>query len=447
MLEPFMSSTLSLLDAKDAFYAVIGFGLLFLTLQPALTKHRFVNIPLFFVILGAVLVALGSPVIDPRANALFNKVVEHASELIVIISLAGAGLAIDTKGTWRNWNASFRLLLFAMPLTILAIFWSGNWLLGLPVASAMLLAAALAPTDPVLARSVQVSPPGNEETPMQVSLTAEAGLNDGLAFPFVYLAISIATYGLAADGGIPPWFWEWFGWDFIYRVAAGLVLGAGIGWALTKLATSSVGDAHTGRWNSIIMILAATFISYGVTEAVDGYGFLAVFAATRAGRAVTRGTEDEKYHKFVHHGADQLESILLVVLLIWFGMFAAAGGLAGLTVMELLFALALIFVIRPVAGLISMIGYECPNAERFKVAFFGVRGMGSVFYIAYAQSHADFGDVDGVWRVAGLVIALSILVHGFASNFVVHGAGGEDDDPEEHPHAKTKEGNPEHIEI
>ena len=429
-----MIDAIPTLDLRDVFFIAIGVALLGLTVQPALSRFKLLNVPLVYVAFGAALAALGLPVIDPRADELQAKAVEHASELIVIISLAGAGLAIDTPMGWRRWQAAFRLLAVAMPLTIAAVAFAGVQWLGLSLAGAMLLAAALAPTDPVLARSVEVSPPGREETPMSVALTAEAGMNDGLAFPFVYLAIAIASYGWAA-GGVPDWFASWLGFDLVYRVAVGWVGGLAVGWLVSTIAFSRVGDAGNGAWNSVVMVLSATLLSYGLVEAVGGYGFLAVFACARGGRARTRGTEGEGYERFVHHGADQLEAILLALLLLWFGSFVGGGGLSGLTWAEVGFALALVFVVRPLAGLVSLLGYRCPRLEAGKVAFFGVRGMGSIFYIAYGQGHAEFADIDAVWRIAAVVIVTSIVAHGFGANFAI-GTQEAEGDVELHPYAE-----------
>ncbi|WP_442613741.1 cation:proton antiporter [Parasphingopyxis sp.] len=417
------------LDPRDIFYTIIGVALLGLTLQPALSQYRFTNFPLFYIVIGIGLALIGLPALDPLDGGLSAMVIEHASELIVIISLAGAGLAIDTKESWRNWQASFRLLLVSMPLTILAVFLLAFYLVGMPWASAMLLAAALAPTDPVLARSIQVGPPGKKETPMQVALTAEAGLNDGLAFPFVYLAITAATLGFAGSG-FPDWGWSWLGYDFFYRVVAGWLIGYGCGHVISRIVFSRFGDARQGAWNSIIVVLAATLIAYGVAESFDAYGFLSVFASARAGRANSRGTDGESYEKYIHHGADQLESILLALLLLWFGMFVGAGALDSIGWAEIALAVLIVLIIRPASGLLSLIGYSCENLERIKVAFFGIRGMGTVFYIAYAQNHADFDGIETVWRVAAATILLSIVLHGFAANFVLD--DGEED--EEHPH-------------
>lgn len=425
------------LDPRDIFYTIIGLALLGLTLRPALTQYRFANIPLIYVAIGAGLALIGLPVLNPLDGGLSAKLIEHISELIVIISLAGAGLAIDTKESWKNWQASFRLLLISMPLTIVAVFLLAFYLVGLPWASAMLLAAVLAPTDPVLARAVQVGPPGKKETPMQVALTAEAGLNDGLAFPFVYLAITAATLGFASTG-LPDWAWSWFGYDFLYRVIAGWVVGYGCGYVISRIVFSRFGDATQGAWNSIIVILASTLLSYGIAESFNAYGFLAVFAATRAGRANTRGTEDASYEKYVHHGADQLEAILLALLLLWFGMFVGSGALDGISWAEIALAVLLILAIRPASGMLSLLGYSCENLERVKVAFFGIRGMGTVFYIAYAQNHAEFDGIESVWRIAAATILFSIVLHGFAANFVLEEAEEADhpykaDDPDAAP--------------
>lgn len=217
------------------------------------------------------------------------------------------------------------------------------------------------------------------------------------------------------------WLWEWLTFDLLYRVAAGVLVGYVVGLAYSKLIFSPIGDGTQGARNAVVVILSATLLSYGIAEAVDGYGFLAVFFAARAGRSNTRGTANEDYEKQVHYGAEQLEAILLAVLLLWLGTFIGSGALTGLTWFEIVFALALIFVIRPAAGLIALLFHDCDKMSRRNVAFFGVRGMGSILYIAYAQNHADFSDIDAVWRIAALTILFSIFVHGYAANLLLKG--------------------------
>ncbi|TFL18784.1 cation:proton antiporter [Jannaschia formosa] len=437
-----MTDLIPTLDPRDLIYSVVGLALFGLTLQPALARFRLFNLPLLYVAIGACFGGLTLVRINPLQGGWESAVIEHAAELIVIISLAGAGLAIDTVASWRAWNPTWRLLGITMPLTMAAVGLLGWGWLGLGIPGALLLAAALAPTDPVLARSVQVSPPGEEEGHTEVALTAEAGLNDGLAFPFIYLSIHAATLGVGQMFQGEAWFWSWLSFDFTYRVAAGILVGLGTGLLLSRAVFSPIGDAAQGAWNAVLVILSTTMISYGVTEAVDGYGFLAVFVAVRAGRSQTRGTSDEGYERYVHHGAEQLEAILLALLLLWLGVFAASGALAGLRWQEVAFAALLIFGVRPLAGWLGLVCRSGEPIRRWVVAFFGIRGMGSVFYIAYAQNHAEFADIDAVWRIAVVTILGSILIHGYAANYFLAADGdlevGDIHPRERGPHRRKK---------
>ena len=431
------------LDARDLVYLVAGLGFLALTVLATL-RNGFAAAPILYVISGALLALapLAIPTIDPLGTGLQLKIVEHASELIVIISLAGAGLAIDRRMSWRGWMPAWRLLAVAMPLTMLAIAWGGVEMAGLPIASAVLLAASLAPTDPVLARSVQVpGPMEGDKDDVRLGLTAEAGLNDGLAFPFVYLAIAIT--GLEAASQLSgwwarDWFHAWLVWDLGYRVAVGVAVGLGSGWALAWL-VHELGDAsrRNGRAdrgeNAGLTVLAATFVAYGLAEALSGYGFLAVFVAARAGRRYADRDDDlAEYHRHPHLFSVQFESILLCLLLLWFGGLLVGGLLDELTAPEIALAVLIVFLVRPLGGWIAMAGYEAPRAERAALAFFGVRGLGTVFYVAYGQSHAAFPDIEGVWRVAAVTILISIAVHGLGSALVMPrlGAAGRERGPD-----------------
>lgn len=388
-------------------YALIGFALFGLTLQPALARRYHINLPAIYIGLGVIATGFGFPYLSPLGSEMQAVIITHATELIVIVSLTAAGLAIDLKAGWKRWGATWRLLGIAMPLTILALIGLGFWA-GLGVAGAVLLGAALAPTDPVLARSVQVGSPGQKEDPTRIALTAEAGLNDGLAFPFVWAAIALAA-------GTFNWT-EFLAYDVLYRVAAGAAIGWGVGWVITRLLVSRLGDAANERSSPLIVILAATFIAYGLAEFAHAYGFLSVFIAARSGRhhdqdRKVRDTGEEAYANDVHESADQIEGILMVLLLLWFGTFVAAELWHQWRWSDIIIALSLLFIVRPLAGWIAMLGFARPRAERFKMAFFGIRGMGTIFYIAYAQTHAQFDDIDAVWRIAGLCILISVLMH------------------------------------
>ena len=425
----FITEYLLTIDGRDVFYTTGGLAFLGLTFLPILKQSKFISVPTVYVILGAILALspFALPFIDPREGGLQLSVIEHAAELIVIVSLAGAGLAVDRRMGLKSWASCWRLLGIAMPLTIAAIIALSMGMLGLPLATAALLGASLAPTDPVLARSVQVSGPNTEhdEHEVQVALTAEAGLNDGLAFPFVYFAIGLAGLSATADGSLMAPFTEtgrlleWFGYDLLYRVAVGVGVGMGVGYALATIIYSDVGDASKDGENAGLTLMAATFLSYGITELFSGYGFLAVFVAARAARHYARRHHKEGYEEQPHHFADQMEGLLMALLLLWFGALLVNGTLTEASLTEWAFAALLVFGVRPVAGLLALLGRPCTWIERSAIAFFGIRGMGSVFYLAYGQNHAEFAAMDAAWRVAALTILISVVVHGSTAPAVV----------------------------
>jgi NhaP-type Na+/H+ or K+/H+ antiporter len=338
---------------------------------------------------------------DPRT---WDTATERLTELVVIISLMGAGLKLDRPVGWRNWSTTVRLLAIAMPLTIAAVALLGWAGLGFSLAMALLFGASMAPTDPVLAADVQVGPPrSGDEDEVRFGLTSEAGLNDALAFPFVYLAILAAAGGLATQDGLTDWFTIKVGWKLLAGLGAGLLIGKVFGHLLfrSRRGLSRLADG--------LIALAATLITYALTEMIHGYGFLAVFVCA----VMIRGSErDHEFHQEMHDFSDQIERLLMMLLLVLFGGALANGLLSSLTWTDALVGLAVVFVVRPVAGLIAMIGSGQPWRERLLLAFLGIRGVGSVYYLAYGINHGDFGDSERLWAVVGFIILLSIIVHG-----------------------------------
>ena len=206
------------IDPRMLMITVVGLGLvLAVSLERRLAKV-WLSLPIVYVAAGFAVWSLpvDLPVINPSYDGFDALALEYVTEFIVIASLMAAGIAIDRPVSWKNWRQIWPLLVIAMPLTVAAVAFLGWWALGLAPASAILLGAALAPTDPVLARSVQVGPPGEDQRhDVRFSLTVEAGLNDGLAFPFTYLAI--AAVGMSALG---TWTMEWVALDLVWRIAA-----------------------------------------------------------------------------------------------------------------------------------------------------------------------------------------------------------------------------------
>jgi len=406
----------------DLAFAVVGVGALLAALLPRLVSgHRPLSLPIVFLLLGVALgFAPGLPDIHPSAHP---TITEHLTEVTVIIALMGAGLGLDRPPGWRRWQGTWRLLAVGMPLTIGAVALLGGGVLGLALPAALLLGAALAPTDPVLAGEVQVGEPATEpvegndldqaEDEVRFGLTSEAGLNDALAFPFVYAAILMAQHGTDPAG----WLQDWVLVDVLYKLAVGLVAGFGVGWLLGRLAFSSRRHVlRLAEHSEGFVALAATFLAYGVTEVLSGYGFLAVFVA-----AVTiRGSERfHGYHLVLHDFVEQIERLLTVLVLLLLGAALADGLLRGIGLREVAVAVLVLLVVRPLCAGLALVGSCGTLRERATIAFFGVRGIGSAYYVAYAAGAAAFAGADKVWSMVGLVVALSVVLHGVSAGPVM----------------------------
>ncbi|MEU6076578.1 cation:proton antiporter [Micromonospora sp. NPDC047074] len=421
------------MEPVDVAFAVVGLGALLAGILPRVLEHRPLSMPIAFLGLGVLvfLLPVGLPSPDPLA---YPEIATHLTEIGVIVALMGAGLKIDRPLSWARWSSTWRLLAIAMPLCIAAVALLGWWWAGLVPAAALLLAAALAPTDPVLAADVQVGEPTDvedSEDEVRFALTSEAGLNDGLAFPFVYAAIAIATTGLAPGG----WLGRWLGVDVLWKIVAGVAGGWLIGWLLGKLFFRAPSKLRLARHSEGFLAVAATFLAYGLVELVSGYGFLAVFVAARAIRAAERTHE---FHSVLHDFAEQVERLLTVMLLLLFGGAVVGGLLGPLTWPAAAVGLALVFVVRPLAGWLSLRGAPGRPAEHWVIALFGIRGVGSFYYVAYATSKTDFPQADLVWATVGLVVVVSVVVHGVAATPVMQlldRAGQRTADPSERARA------------
>ena len=406
------------MDLADLVFAVVGVGALLASLLPRVLEGRPFSLPIVFVALGLLLGALPLPFdASPEGRATF---VEHATEVVVIISIMGAGLGLDRRIGWRRWQTTWRLLAVAMPLTIVAVALLGYWALGAVPAVAALLGAVLAPTDPVLAGEVQVGEPASEpaesdlpEDEVRFGLTSEAGLNDALAFPFVYFAITMSLQGTA----VQDWVLEWFAVDVVYRLAVGLLGGLAVGWLLGRLFFSSRRrELRLSEHREGFVALAATFLAYGATELVQGYGFVAVFVAAVTIRSSERFHD---YHRELHHFVEQVERLLTVLVLLALGMAAAEGLFDAVGWREAVFAAGVLLVVRPVTGYVALLGSGGLRRERAAIAFFGVRGIGSLYYLAYALTHGDFDEQGALYGVVGLVVLGSVLLHGLTAGPVL----------------------------
>lgn len=394
----------------DAQYqALLGLGILVLlvTWLPLLLRHLPLSLPIVCVALGFVLQQLG--VFGDAVQRLStSRVPEVGAQLVVLIALMGAGLKIDRPFGWRSWATTWRLLGIGMPLmivttTLLAAQWAGfGW------SAALLIAALLAPIDPVLASDVEVGPPGTgEEGEVRFGLTAEAGLNDGLAFPFVQLAIALAG-GTLID-------MRWLGFHFLLKI----VLAVGCGWLLGKLFGMLVFRLPRLRISNTgdgLAVLGITLLSFVLTETAGGYGFVAVFITALTVRA-TKWHSD--FNRAMTDFASQIERLLAMMLLVLFGAALATGTLDALTLRDAVFGLVLLLIVRPITAWIGLLRSPHPMISRATTAFFGIRGIGTLFYLLYALNRAEFAQSQRIVALVTFVVLCSILLHGLTSTPVM----------------------------
>jgi len=399
---------------------VMGIAVLAAALLPRLLWKLPLSMPIALLLLGYLAFAL--PLGLPRPDlSRQGTLVERLTEIVVIVSLMGAGLKIDRPFHLASWGGTWRLLGITMILSIGLGALSGWWIAGFAPAAALLFGSLIAPTDPVLASEIQVGAPqrgsenaeirkrrkpNTEEDEFRFTLTSEAGLNDGLAFPFVHAAIAIAAAGTASHG----WAGHWLLVDVIYKLAAGVFLGVVMGRLLGRLIFSIPGTTEVAKAMVGPAALAVTLIIYGSTECLGGYGFVATFVGALSIRSSHR---EHEYHEHLHTFAEMAERLLVAGVLVGFGGAIAGGILAPLTLPLVVVALLAIFAVRPLAGMLGLGGFRSASlGEKWAIAFFGVRGVGSFYYLAYALNRQHFSQSRELWAVVSLVVITSVVVHG-----------------------------------
>lgn len=319
----------------DQLYLIGGLALLLAVVLPLLLDRVALSSPIILVLVGLGIGLMPLPEgfeLDPMAN---RALIEHLTELTVIIALMGVGLALDRPlslrswTSWVRWHTTWRLLGIGMPLAIIVTAALGSWVLGLGAGAALLLGSALAPTDPVLAADVQVEGPTTEKLDdigerdeVRFALTSEAGFNDALAFPFVYAAIHLAQQESLADA-----FLSWFAWELVGKTVLGAAVGVSVGWGLGRLAFRGKDVLRLAEKGEPLLALAATFVAYGLAEVVGGWGFLAVFACALSLRGMER---EHEYHADMHDLVEQIELLLTLLVLLLLGIAFADGLLAAM---------------------------------------------------------------------------------------------------------------------
>jgi len=408
-------------------FVVIGALLIIMTMTGAFIARLPLSAAMLYLAVGVGIgpAGLGLVTLDPLRDA---GLLERLTEIAVLISLFTAGLKLNTPFSDRRWRIPVQLATVSMVLTVAAVTALGVGLMGLSLGAAVLLGAILAPTDPVLASDVQVSNPGDRDR-LRFGLTGEGGLNDGTAFPFVMLGLGLLSLHDLGAGA-----WRWWAVDVAWGVAGGL----GIGYLLGALVGRAILYLRTHHREALgsdeFIALGLIALAYGLALLCHTYGFLAVFAAGLALRridmpapALSSATAPapgqalaeaqlsavqapEQMMRAVQRFNEQLERFAEVGIVLVVGALLATVAFRS----EVLWFIPLLFlVIRPLAVYLGLLGTRVEPAQRRLIAWFGIRGIGSIYYLMYAITHElKEGLADRLLSITLAVVVASVLAHG-----------------------------------
>ena len=374
----------------------------------------------------------------------FNPLKESAllqalTEVAVLISLFSAGVKMPVPFSLARWRTPILLSTLSMAITVGLIAAFSYYVLDLPLGAAVLLGAILAPTDPVLATDVQIRHPDDRDQ-LRLTLTSEAGMNDGSAFPFVMLGLGLLGLHDLGDLGV-----KWALMDVLWATAAGVVVGITLGASLAVLSWKLRGASPRGDLIYDFLGLGLIGVVYGISEIIAAWGFLAVFFAAVALRQtelklsearaapaalpleiirseVLQAPADKSTPPTVSEGTlvfkEHLERLSEVLLILLLGgmLFIDSWSWRGVSL-----ALFLFFIARPISVLIGLASTRMVWRMRGMVAWFGVRGIGSLYYLMYAIQHGLPEKLSlELIQFTLIVVALSIVVHGTSVKPLMH---------------------------
>ena len=415
---------------------LVGLLLVLLALSSTVLSRLPLSTAMLYLLVGLAVspLGLGWLAAHPRENTVL---LEQLTGIVVLLSLFTAGLKLSPALADRRWVLPLRLALASMVITVAGIAAVAWLLLDLPLGVAVLLGGILAPTDPVLASDVQVHRPGDRDR-LRFALTGEGGLNDGTAYPFVMLGLGLmGVHELGACG------WRWLAIDTVWSSVAGLGAGAALGLAVGRLVLYLRRTHKEAVGLDDFLGLGLIALSWGAAGVLKGNGFLAVFAAGIALRQVeqslTRGrnvqqaveqaqadpdrsvadaiaVDPQHAPAFMAHAVlgfnQQLERIgeLAIVITIGALLWAVQWDLA-----TWWFVPVLLLLIRPLSVALGLAGSPSSVQQRTLIGWFGIRGVGSLYYLMYALNRGvPQALADQVIALTLAMIVASIIVHGIS---------------------------------
>jgi NhaP-type Na+/H+ or K+/H+ antiporter len=391
-------------------FLFVGALLIVMGVTPTLLKRLPVTPAMLYLAVGLVMgpTVLGIFDFNPLKQ---SALLEVLTEVAVLISLFAAGVKMPVPFGFRQWRAPLLLASVSMVFTVGLVAGFGVWALGLPLGAAVLLGAIVAPTDPVLATEVQSRHPGDRDQ-LRFTLTCEAGLNDGSAFPFVMLGLGLLGLHNLGDNGV-----QWVLVEVLWATSAGIGVGVLCGMLLARMSWWLRGAPQRHELLDDFLGLGLIGVVYGLSEWMNAWGFLAVFFGAVALRQTEvrlarrnrdADTVSEGSLVFKEH-AERLSELVLVLLL-GGSLYLDSWSWAAVAL-----ALFLFFVARPVSVFVGLLGTHAIAPVRGMTAWFGVRGIGSMYYLMYAIQHGLPEPLAlQLMQLTLIVVTLSILLHGFS---------------------------------
>ena len=425
--------------------AIIGLLLVLVALSDSLLARMPFSAAMLYGLVGLAVspLWLDLAALRPMSSA---RLLEHLAEIVVLFSLFTSGLKMSLGLRDGRWLLPLRLAVLSMLVSVGAVAAIGVWWLGLPLGAAVLLGAILAPTDPVLASQVQLSDAGDRDR-LRFALTGEAGLNDGTAFPFVMLGLGLLGLHEMGTHG-----WRWLAVDLVWATAAGLAIGAALGTGVGHVVLYLRRHHHEGMGLDNFLALGLIALAYGSALLAHAYGFLAVFAAGFALRRVEQretqaaagssrldeasvapdaaamaamihpdaerrrrvAVDPQHAPAFMAHAVlsfnEQLERVGEVVAVIVIGMLLWAVEWEHA---RWDFVVLLLLFIRPLSTAVGLAGSRTSRTQRVLIGWFGIRGIGSLYYLMYAIGQGiDRGVAETLTALTLSVVVVSITLHG-----------------------------------
>jgi NhaP-type Na+/H+ or K+/H+ antiporter len=413
---------------------VVGLLLVLMALASTVLKRLPLSTAMLYLLVGIGVSPLGLELlrISPLSH---SHLLERLAELVVLLSLFTAGLKLSPGLTDRRWSLPVRLALNSMVVTVGLITLAAWLFLDLPLGACVLLGAILAPTDPVLASEVQLHRPGDQDK-LRFALTGEGGLNDGTAFPFVMLGLGLLGLHDLGEGGL-----RWIAVDVVWATGAGLGIGWLLGMAVGRLVLHLRREHKEAIGLDDFLALGLIALSYGCALLLHAYGFLAVFAAGVALRRLEqRNSPGEASAKRVEKAmldpdqtvaetmaADPKHApAFMAQAVLGFNQQAERIGEVAIVIAigALLWAVEwehavwwfvplLLLVIRPVSVALGLVRSAASRGQRWLTGWFGIRGVGSLYYLMYAVNHG----LEPALAAQLVALTLSVVV----TSIVVHG--------------------------